>query len=233
LKECGHVIDRAELNQKKDPCYFVPVCLYSHTTYRTRIGLATLYEKYNLHQYYHLIVVADRLRALDNLITGRDISFDVAFHKARREAKEIVNLIKHTSYRFKAQRRGRIVLWDEIAEGAEFKEVAGRMRGECLADELLSTTLEEFVRHWVVRLGVGRGLEKGRSAEWEYLLSEVCMSVFCTENLGYWLEIWERPPAANCPDPIRLIYETRPQVVIRATGHQPRRILQFLYDEST
>jgi hypothetical protein len=39
--------------------YFIPVCLYPHTKYRTHAGVAALIEKYELRHHDHLIVVAE------------------------------------------------------------------------------------------------------------------------------------------------------------------------------
>jgi hypothetical protein len=65
--------------------------------------------------------------------------------------------------------------------------------------------------------------------EREYILSEICMSVFCTEVLEFWTEVWERPPAFNLPDPLKLLYGVRSELVARLTGHAILRVLDFLY----
>jgi hypothetical protein len=214
------------------PRYFVPVCLYPHTKYRTENGVVALFQKFQLHRYDYLIVVADRLLALDNLVSGRYWTYNSVFDKARRDAKQIFNLIKRISRKLGAQDCGRIAYWDDVAETAQFKEFAKCMREGFLADQLLSTSLEEFVMHRVNRFGLGSSPEKELGYEREYLLSEVCMSIFCSEILGYWQEIWEQPPSLNVPDPIRLLYNNRPQAVIQATGQPTRRILRFLYEAS-
>jgi hypothetical protein len=173
--------------------YFVPICLYPHTAYRTNKGVVALFEKYQLQSHDYLIVIADRLFALDNLVTGRYWSADSLFIKARREATQIFNLVRRNSYKFGAQSHGRIVYWDEIAETPQFREFAKRLRDEFLAEKLLSTALEDFVNRRAERFGLGSSPERDRSYEREYLLSEVCMSTFCTEVLGYRVEVWERP----------------------------------------
>src|SRR6516165_8662523 len=73
--------------------FFVPVCLYPHTKYRTVDGILDLYRRFELHRCKHLIVVADSLLALDNLVTGRYWSYETVFLKARRDAKQVYNLI--------------------------------------------------------------------------------------------------------------------------------------------
>lgn len=56
------------------------------------------------------------------------------------------------------------------------------------------------------------------------------MSVSCTEVLGYRVEIWERPPAPDVPDPLKLLYNNRPDLIVSMTGHPATRVLEFLYD---
>jgi hypothetical protein len=211
--------------------YFVPVCLYPHTRYRTDSGSAALFEKYEFRSHKYLIVVADRLLVLDRLMTGRYSTVSSAIHKARQEAKQIVSLIKRISYKAQAQAQGRIIFWDEIAQTAEFGAFAQLLRDLVLADHMLSAAIEEFVDRRVKRFGLGNAPDRERDYEREYLLSEVCMSVFCTEVLGFCTEVWERPPACDMPDPLKLLYDHRPQLVERATGRSVTRVLRFLYSD--
>lgn len=211
--------------------YFVPVCLYPHTRYRTNAGVAALFEKYELSRHDHLIVVADRLLVLDRLMSGRHWTIGGAFEKARREAREIFNLIKRASHKFGAHTRGRVAYWDEIAETAQFAEFAQRLRSEVLANSVLGAAIEEFVDRRVKRFGLGSAPDRERDYEREYLLSEVCMSVFCTEVLGFSTEVWECPPAPDVPDPLKLLYSGRVDLVGRVTARPAARVLNFLYDD--
>ena len=213
-----------------EPRYIAPICLYPHTAYRTANGVTALFEKYQLQRHDHLIVIADQLFALDNLVTGRYCSAKTVFVKARTEAEQIFNLVRRVSHKMKAHERGRIVYWDEIAKTPHFEEFAMRMRAEFLADEFLSSALEDFVERRVERFGLGASPKDESDHEREYLLSEVCMSVYCTEVLGYWTEIWEQPPPPNLPDPLKLLYEHRPDLLAKVTGHPANRILEFLFD---
>jgi tRNA-dependent cyclodipeptide synthase len=209
---------------------YAPVCLYPHTKYRTTEGLANLFRTYEFHKYDYLIVIADRLLALDKLVTGRYWSHGSVFRKARAEAVQIFNLIRRISRQAKAQATGRIVYWDEIAETENYRNFSQRMCAGFLAEPALRGSLEDGVARRVERFALASATEKEHGFEREYLLSEVCMSVFCTEVLDYSQEIWERPPAAEVPDPLKLLYRDHRHVVAHATGHLPRRILRFLYD---
>ncbi|UPT87451.1 hypothetical protein HAP41_0000046260 [Bradyrhizobium barranii subsp. apii] len=209
--------------------YFIPVCLYPHTKYRTSAGIGALFDKYALRDHDHLIVVADRLLVLDRLMTGRYWTLSSAIKKAKNEARQILALIRRMSS--KAGARGTIVCWDEIADATQYSDFARRLQDAILSDELLSQTIEAFVRQRVGRYGLGASPERERNYEREYLLSEVCMSVFCTEVLGFWNEIWERPPAADIPDPLKLLYDKRRELITQLTGHPAMRVLTFLFPD--
>jgi hypothetical protein len=212
------------------PTYFVPVCLYPHTKYRTKAGVSALFRNYRLDEHDYLIVVADRLLALDRLVTGRYWSLNGVFTKARRDAQQVFRLIKRTAAECGAEKRGRVVYWDEIATRKEFGEFANRLQDVIMTDETISKTIEDFVNCRVRRFGSGAAPTRERDSEREYLLSEVCMSVYCTEILDYQVEIWERPPAPEVPDPLKILYNGSQHLVVAATGRPVKRSLKFLYD---
>ena len=89
--------------------YFVPVCLYPHTTYRTRNGLTELINKFSLADHDHLIVVADHLLALDNLVNGRFWNPDMVYEKARRQGSQIFRLIKKTAKREESAKKNETI----------------------------------------------------------------------------------------------------------------------------
>lgn len=212
--------------------YFVPVCLYPHTKYRTAAGVTALFEKYIVEAREYLIVVADRLLVLDRLVTGRYFTVDSAVIKARREAEQVSSLIERIARKAGAGASGRVVFWDEVAETAEFGEFAPRLRQAVSADGFLAGAIEEFIDRRVTRFGSGSSPDRERAHERDYLLSEVCMSVYCTEVLGFCNEVWERPPAPDIPDPLKLLYAHRPELVSGVTGRPVVRKLHFLYAEA-
>jgi hypothetical protein len=211
--------------------YFVPVCLYPHTKYRTARGVTTLFERYKLSSREYLIVVADRLLVLDRLVTGRYFTVNSAIGKARKEAQQVASLIKRIAQKVGANASGRIVYWDDVANSAEFSGFASRLREAVLADDFLAQAVEEFIDRRVTRFGLGGDPDREREYERDYLLSEVSMSVYCTEVLGFCNEVWERPPAPDVPDPIKILYEHRPELVMRVTARPAARKLHFLYKE--
>ncbi|HTO78315.1 MAG TPA: hypothetical protein VMJ31_00910, partial [Methylocystis sp.] len=128
------------------------------------------------------------------------------------------------------QGSGRVAYWDEIAEMQEFQEFSERMREEILGDEELFSYINRFVKCRVQRFGLGADQNKECGYEQEYLLSEMCMSVFCTEILGYTKEIWERRPPKNAPDPLKILYQSRSDLVAKVTGRPVKRVLEFVFD---
>jgi hypothetical protein len=218
----------AESRLARSPRYFIPICLYPHTKYRTAAGVSALFEKYELHSHDHLIVIADRLLVLDRLVTGRCWTANSAVIAARREAEQIFRLINRVSHKSDAKARGRIVFWDDIAETADYVAFASLLQREVSGDDTLATTIEKFASRRVERFGLGAAPDRELGHEREYLLSEICMSAYCTEMLGYWMEVWERPPAPDTSDPLKLLYADRRDLIEHVTGHSARRVLDFL-----
>ncbi len=216
---------RAEVNR----CY-VPVCLYPHTKYRTRAGATFLFERFLIDSEQYLIVVADRLYALDRLVTGRFWNHDSVFIKARREAGQVSSLLERVAKRADAARNGKIVYWDDIAAGDAFKRFDRSVRAELSADAALVSSIEAFVKLRVDRFGMGSDHAKEAEFEREYLLCEVSMSMYCTEVLGFSTEVWEKPVSQGVADPLGLIYSEHRDLVARTTGHAATRRLRFLYE---
>lgn len=224
--EVGGPVSRKPLTRA--PRYFIPICLYPHTRYRTTVGVTALFDQFQLHLHDHLIVIADRLLVLDRLVTGRYWTVNSATLAARRDAEQIFKMINRVSHKLRAQSQGRIVFWEEIADTAEFVAFSTGLQRALMADNMLTAAFDAFVEKRVERFGLGADADKERGYELEYLLSEVCMSVYCTEMLTYWSEVWERPPTRGIPDPLKLIYEHRRGLIERLTGRPAARVLTFL-----
>jgi hypothetical protein len=154
----------------------------------------------------------------------------MVFAKARSDSKQVYNLITNLSYKLSANSHGEIVYWDQVADSDNYKRFSARMRSVFLSEKTLASELRKFVKLRVDRFGLGAEPDREADFEREYLLSEVCMSVFCTEVLGYCHEIWERPPAPQIPDPVKLLYNRFADVVMLATSRPTRRVLSFLYE---
>lgn len=212
------------------PCYFIPVCLYPHTRYRTRTGLGALIEKFALDRNGHMIVVADFLLALDNLVTGRFWNPDMVFDKARRQGAEIFNLIRKTARQHDSDKAMSLKYWDEVAATKDFKDFLPRITAACKACEPFRTVVEEFVQTRIDRFAGGDAGNRQYQAETDYILGEISMSVYCTEVLGYSTEIWEKPMEPGAPDPLGVLYTRHPDLVRQVCGKDRLdRRLEFLY----
>jgi hypothetical protein len=49
--------------------------------------------------------------------------------------------------------------------------------------------------------------------------------------LGFSNEVWERPPAPGVADPLKALYQKRPELVTHVTGRPVARVLRFLYSD--
>lgn len=215
------------------PRYFIPVCLYPHTKYRTRQGILDLIAKFRLAEFDHLIVVADHLLALDKIVTGRYWNEKSVFQKARQESHNVFRLIKKVSDKENTGDHCRLAYWDDIAATDTFTAVRSRLVETCRAKAAFMAVVDCFVDERVERFGMGADPDRERQAELDYILGEITMSIYCTEILSYWFEIWERPLAADSVDPLRILYENFPDIVTTAC-QRPRTIrrLRFLSEIS-
>ena len=213
------------------PRFFIPVCLYPHTRYRTRRGIEDLIAKFRLAEFDHLIVVADHLLALDKIVTGRFWNEAAVFEKTRREGGDVFRLIGKVARSEEASDRCRLAYWDEVAESDAFVRFRNRLLAACHGAPDFMAVIERFVDGRVARFGMGADPERERRAEFDYIIGELSMSVYCTEVLGYWNEIWERPLEAGAIDPLGIVYRDFPDIVTTACQRsRTRRRLSFLYD---
>jgi len=212
------------------PRYFVPVCLYPHTRYRTREGLIDLIDRFALASSEHMIVVADFLLALDNLVTGRFWNADLVFDKAHRQGTQILQLIRKTSRKHGSEDKMSLNYWDGVAEGQDFKAFSARLVAGCQACPSFKASIDEFVHARIDRFCREGAGERQYNAETDYILGEISMSVYCTEMLGYYTEVWEKPLEPGAPDPLGILYSRHPEIVREACEKEELdRTLEFLY----
>ena len=208
---------------------YVPMCLYPHTKYRTKIGLETLFDTFLLSENQYLIILADVLQALDNMVTGRFYSQKSVHIKARRDAEQIARLVKKVAKSRSALSTGKIVFWDDIAQTQGYINHSTQLREAILSVEHLSQEINSFIMKRIERFGLGASLKKEYLYEQDYILSEICMSTYCIEVLGYHTEVWERPLKEDAPDPLKILYAHHSNLLEGITGHPPKRNLQFLF----
>ena len=210
--------------------YFVPVCLYPHTRYRTREGLTDLIEQFALDRCDHIIVVADFLLALDNLVTGRFWNPEMVFDKAHRQGAEIFRLIRRTARRQNSQERMSLNYWDDVSMTQDFKAFSARLTSACLACDSFGAVVDRFVKSRIDRFVRGEAGERQYNAETSYILGEISMSVYCTEILSYHTEVWEKPLEPDAPDPLGILYNRHPEILLSVCGKDRLdRRLRFLY----
>jgi hypothetical protein len=190
-----------------------------------------LFRRFSLAENRCLIVVADRLLALDRLVTGRYWNPENVFERARRDAGQVLRLIENTARSYKAEEKIKIVFWDEVAKLPEYVSHYERLiEGLREYPEFLGE-IDAFVETRLDRFGAKADPNIAREAEREYVLSEVAMSTFCTERLEYSTEVWERrSPIAT--DPLAVLYSTHGGLLRKVINANPVRRLEYLYDDA-
>ena len=221
---------RAIPQDSRAPRYFVPVCLYPHTRYRTRQGLSDLIGRFALDRCAHKIVVADHLLGLDYLVTGRYWNPELVFSRAHRQGAQVFRLIRKTARALSCRETMSLSYWDEVAGTADFQAFAQRIIAACGACAPFKSVVDGFVRARLARFAPGDAGAREVAAETDYILGEISMSVYCTEVLGYHTEVWEKPLAPDAPDPLGVLYGRHPEIVRQVCGKRTlERRLAFLY----
>lgn len=214
------------------PRYFVPVCLYPHTRYRTREGVTQLIRRFALDRREHLVVVADVLLAFDNLVTGRFWNPEMVFPKASRQGEEILRLIRKTARRQRSDGTMSLNRWNDLAQTSDFRDFSERIVSLCEASEPFRAVVDRFVRARIERFVRGDTGDRQYDAEKHYIFGEISMSVYCTEILDYRIEVWERPLQPAASDPLGVLYARHPEIVREACGKAKLdRRLKFLYPD--
>ncbi len=209
--------------------YYIPVCLYPHTKYRTKAGIEALSEKFCLPEREFMVVVADYLLALDRIVTGRWDKRQNIYRVARRDAQQVFKLVRKTLNLRELAEQGKVLYWDDVADDSDYQEFSKAVTDAVTAHAGMSIEIDKFVAARTERFGLGANREEENQAELRYLISEVTMSMYATEILGYTTEIWEKPPARDVPDPLRVLYEQYPEVVESIIGRSHLRKLRFLF----
>lgn len=205
------------------------MCMYPHTKYRTNKGLLFLFEKFSLYSSEYIIVVADRLNALDNLLTGKYVRKNNVFLKSRAEAEQFMKQAKKISKQSGAISSGQFYYWDELASQPEYLDFYELLKEEIFANKSMTNVIQKFINNRVERYGLGLSKADEEKYELDYILGEISMSVYCTEILRFNTEIWEKPISADMPDPLSVLYSENLDIIRKIARAEPSRKLEYLF----
>lgn len=203
---------------------FIPLCLYS-VFFKKRSNLQKVLATYGGGATGVLMVVCDDLHAVNVQIRG-DVSAREAQRRAREQGTELLNMAKRVVGASPNSARTWLCRWGEIAALEGYVELEGRVRETADADAGLSAIIECFVEYNVERFGWSRTANT-RGLERAYLCSEITMTVYMCEFLGFGTHMWESSPSVSRPDPIAYLYDQRIHLVSDLIGREPagRRLI--------
>lgn len=203
---------------------FIPICLYS-VFFKERANLKAVLDAHGREAAAILIVVCDELHAV-NLRIRNKLSSRVAQKRALRQGTELYNMAKRVVAASACAPRVWLTRWREIAAMRGFAELAEQVSAVVATDEQLNSLVAKFVNHNVERLGWTLSAET-RGLERSYLCSEITMTVYTCEILGFGTHIWEVAPPTSEPDPIEFLYSVRPDLIAKMIGRESagRRVL--------
>lgn len=198
---------------------FMPICLYQKSVFARREEMVRTLGHYVADATGVLLLVCDTIHAYNLMLLGKAATFESAMGKALRRGEGVFRMARRVLRQVDHRERVVIMRWDELAN--EERYAAVRRQVERYAESELDFGAE-------IELFVQASLRKVYKSVphvdevWErrYVLDEVAMTVFVTELLGYWREVWEVVPGEQAPDPIGFLYNRRPDLVSALTGKQ-------------
>ena len=204
---------------------FAPICLYTNSLFKTRDKATQFIDKYIVSTSNALVLVCDTLHAY-SLMVRHSYDCKKAKRKAQRQGESQHQMMSKLLRNVPNRKAIRLCRWDEIASDAGYTEVMERIESALTRDDEFRGIIAGFCAAHVRRLSYGR---TGPIAEWErrYVLSEIAMSVYVTEILGYWHEVWENVPGPELVDPLTYLYDSRRSLVLSfAQVRETRRRLE-------
>jgi hypothetical protein len=205
---------------------FIPMCLYATSFYYQKRNIEYLFDNYISNYKHCLIVIADDLRAYNQIIKNLEENIDDALNSSRKKGDEIKNLVVN-SLKDKEGSDILIKKWVDFKQNSEFIKIKEIVSNEIRINNSFKDVIHEFILFNLRKFDVQEDLES-KYYEHQYILEEIAMSIFATEILGYSTELWEKAPT-NSPDPIKFLYENSPDIVKKITGKsQLNRILTTL-----
>ena len=196
----------------KLPGIFIPICFYAKSFYRRKKNMQYVFSKYVRGSEKSLILICDQLHAYNLITMGECSSVDEALKKATRMGKNMQGMSFNVEKKFNNLENIRIVRWKEIAVEKGYIKLFVNLKKTVQQDGDLRNIVDKFVTLHVKKF---RWKVDKRAVKWEklYLLSEITMSIYTTEILGYPRELWETAPDPEFPDPIGYLYKNRHEFV--------------------
>lgn len=220
-------------NKINSPGIFIPICLYNQSFYFQKKNIEYLYTHFLKNYPKSLLFIADDLKAYNFLIKDEKIDRNIALEIARKQGTEIKNMVENTLKKFN-DKSVRITKWIDLEETLAFKTIFQNVKNEIKTDSDLEIIVEQFIKYNLHKFGVNKNSES-KIYERLYIHSEIAMSIFITEVLGYPTELWDKLPEINSPDPLKYLFENKRDVIKRITGktNLDRRLLTLDTEQST
>lgn len=210
---------------------FIPVCLYSNGFFLVKENL-----RFFLHVFSDcselLFVIVDKLYG-NNLLIKEKVQDEEQARKAYKERGEHIFLhVKNTIQDYVeshlVQTKYQIYRWNDIADRQEYIKLLNRILSVFNSNMNLKYYSDMFIIHNLTKM-TDRITQKKMELEREYLFSEIAMSIYLTEILGYENELWEKPLSEYLPDPLDILYnEEKESLTYILTNKHSIRVQQYL-----
>lgn len=211
----------------REPRYFIPIRTNAQTAYRTRPEVLSLVNAHGFWDRETLIVVGHDPQAWQAAAAASTAQ------AAPCDRGDLTRLLWSVAGRREAHGRSQMLSWRALSESDGFRAFRERLFRAFLQCpdflELFGRLSRARAEPAASALATGPKRHLGTPG----LGDELAVSIYCTEVLGYWHEIWERPPEPGALDPLAALYADHPEVVARACGgNTPRRRQSLLAEHA-
>ena len=212
---------------------FVPICLYSKGFFLEKENLK--YFLYSFSDYDEILfLIIDELYGHNLLIKNKTKSFNRAKILAEKRGIDIYNFSKNIISEFAdnnlSKTKFKLSRWNEYAKLKMYLNLYQKIKYEINKNSLLKEVCDKFINYNLINL-TDEITNTKLLLEEDYLFSEMTMSILLTEYLGYSIEIWEKPPNPNIPDPISVLYDEGKKTLLNILNKKETSRNQFYLTE--
>lgn len=194
---------------------FVPICLYNNGFFLKGENLR--FFLYIFSDYDEIMfVIVDRLYGNNLLIKNKVHNLEEAITSYNKRGGDIYSftnkIVNEYMATYKLPPRIQIVRWDNIASDELYISLKKDIELKFADNLFLSHYSNMFIVNNLKKMTSLITDDKFR-LEYDYLFSEIAMSIYMTEFLGYTNEVWEKPQDLTLPDPINVLYSNEKETL--------------------
>lgn len=172
------------------------------------------------------VVICDGLFAYNLFSKFPERGWDDAVVRAKQRGENLHKMVAGVLRREGCIRKAILVDWADVADRVDFRRFRDKITDLVRENPLARRICDNFVSKHARAAGSVRQ-DFFEENEWNYLLNEISISIFVTEKLGYFMEVWEPISDTNAFDPIATLYSEIEGEILEILGVSKLRRLRI------